>query len=447
MPSSTRVLDFSNVGKLAPPTPSKWDIIPIHTSDRGTFKFCRRQWGWSSPSRSNLMPKASVHGIRENLWFGTGIHHALEQMYNPITQTDPVIAWQAWFDLQWKGGVVSAHNIKQFVDRNPEPVNGDNGTTTMYKVDGLREILPNGDSQEEHFMNLRDLGTGMMTFWKEYAAKYDNFTIIQVEHDFSVPIPVPGNNDVFYAPDKRIMPDEWEPNFELENVYGPLMMQEGPSSFIYKQVHARGRMDVIVQDNESGRFGIRDYKTAATIGEDYFRHLELDEQCTTYLWGAQMEAKTYGLEYESLDYVDYVAILKAYPKPPTLTSKGVPSINRKEESTTAAMFEKCIADLGLSSIFATDVKWQSYYTWLLELGDKRFIHVEKTWRNKIQRENAGIRLYYEARDMLGDPVLYPNPQKTYMCLNCIFRAPCIAAEDGSDYKSMLTDGYMPNWDR
>jgi hypothetical protein len=455
-------LDLSNVGRHAPPTPSKWDIIPIHTSDRGTFKFCRRQWSWSSPSRLNLMPKASVHGIREPLWFGTGIHYALQKMYDPSTLADPVVEWEKWFDLQWKGGIVSPEEVSEFVDREPEPVYGRNGldgepdvdsAPIMYRVSGLREILPHPD--EEHFAEVRDLGVGMMKFWKQYADKNDNFTVIQTEHSFSVPVLNPKTGEAYYAVDKREMPPDWRPNYEIGNIYGPLMRkapapfgQSGfPDFYVEKQVHARGKQDVIIQDNESGRFGLRDYKTAAEIGEDYFRHLELDEQCTSYLWAAEAEAKLHGLEYAKMEFIDYVAILKKYPKPPTLTTKGVPSINRKEESTTAAMFEKCIADLGLTDIFKIDPKWQSYYTWLLELGDKRFIQVKQEWRNPIQRKNAGIRLYYEARDMLNDPVPYPNPTKTYPCLNCIFRAPCIAAEDGSDYAGMLEDGYIPNWDR
>ena len=44
-------------------------------------------------------------------------------------------------------------------------------------------------------------------------------------------------------------------------------------------------------------------------------------------------------------------------------------------------------------------------------------------------------------------VLYPNPRKEYLCLNCIFRSPCIAAEDGSDWRWMLDNNYIKNYDR
>jgi hypothetical protein len=112
------------------------------------------------------------------------------------------------------------------------------------------------------------------------------------------------------------------------------------------------------------------------------------------------------------------------------------------------LFEQTIDVMGIRPIFERDQKMQSYYEWLLKMGDKRYIWPEVVWRNPTQRINAGIRMYYEALDMLNpDLILYPNPTKAYGCLNCLFRAPCIAAEDGSDYKSIIEEGYIPNWDR
>src|SRR6478735_7678608 len=114
-------LDFSHMTIQAPERPSKWDIIPIHSSDRATFKFCRRQWKWSSPNQLNLVPRASVYGVNKNFWFGTGIHYALERYYNPGLREDPWIAWETWFELQWRGGVVAEDEVKQFADRDPQP--------------------------------------------------------------------------------------------------------------------------------------------------------------------------------------------------------------------------------------------------------------------------------------------------------------------------------------
>lgn len=52
-------------------------VAAIHTSDRGLYKSCRRRWHWQSHLRSGLEPftKASP------LWFGSGIHFALESVH------------------------------------------------------------------------------------------------------------------------------------------------------------------------------------------------------------------------------------------------------------------------------------------------------------------------------------------------------------------------------
>lgn len=767
-------VDFSHMAITAPPRPSKWDIIPIHSSDRAAFKFCRRQWAWSSPSRLNLIPRAEVYGVDKNLWFGTGIHYALEQFYNPVLKRDPTEAWLSWFELQWRGGFINEDEIKQFADRNPRKWM-DEVQRIGYMVDGLCDILPDTSLTEEDFMVMKDVGVGMMNFYKGYAEANDNFAVILLEHDFSVPV-INSKGEVLYAVDDRIMPDGWEPNFDIGNEFGPLMrepLEDYLSNRVEKQVHVRGRMDMIVQEQEYGRFQIVDHKTAARIDEDYFRHLELDEQCTcvpmdtealtpdgwknydelnigdiilaydryldelkwtpilslnhgegellsfrnqqgffrarttamhrwvgrrrvgagrsdehwnlwevetyklpishgkiivaaketeggeytitpneaaiigwilgdghfnfhnntltvsisqaihkyadeiagllsesglkystaviagsglsekpqiswrfatrqiqeiferagidytgkkneqdytdlvlglsveareafaeaglkaegsinndrankldwlcqndgpikdafrlafflngiyttfgtnkgfglkvdreldsrtlhweyisereevwcpmtqygtwvmrqgrqicitgnSYLSFGELEAKIHNLEYSSLDAITYQAILKGYPKPPTITSRGLPSLNRNEETTTAEMFAQCIKDHGLEGVYAVDEKMQSYYTYLLDLGDKRYILRTDTWRNRMQKKNAMTRLYYEAIDMLSNPVCYPNPSKNYSCLNCKFRVPCIQAESGDDYMSTLEDGYISNWDR
>lgn len=428
--------------------PSKWDIIPVHASDRATFKFCRRQWAWSSPSRLNLVPRADVQGIRENLWFGTGVHHALQQYYTPLRE-DPVVAWETWFNLQCHGGLISEAELHNFKERNPTPAGNGN-----YIIQGLDEVVPFYD--EEKMDALLDLGRGMMRYYKEYAEENDNFTVVATEHDFSVPI-LDSNGNALYMVDKRIMPNDYELIDDIpENVFGPLWKWQVPPDqgydhdyepALYKQCHARGRMDMILQDHDSGRYGIKDYKTAATIGDDYFRHLDLDEQCTTYLTLGEVEAIIYDLPYKKLEFILYEALLKGYPKPPTILKSGTPSLDRSKETTTPKLFEEAIQKNGLQVIFDVDPKMQSYYQWLLENESTRFINQVPKWRNSMQRINARIRLYYESIDMLGDPVCYPNPTKNYSCLNCIFRTPCLQAEDGSDYKETLEQGFEPNFDR
>lgn len=433
--------------------PSKFDIIPIHTSDRAAFKRCRRQWNWSSPARQNLVRKVSVHGIYLPFWFGTGIHYAVEKYYDPSYTEDPTVAFETWYNLQVNGGLITENELSEFVDR--EPVSNGNGT---YNVAGLSDLLDvfDYDKFQEHY----EIGIGMMNYYKEYAEAHDTFTVLDVEHTFSVPI-LDDDGNAIYMYDTREMPEGWEPNFDV-NMYGPLCKWEqenphtgyagdGPNIYLTKQVHARGRIDVICQDNESGRYGIRDYKTAGSINDDYFRHLDLDEQVTTYAFAAEQDAAMNDLPWKSIDFEDYVALLKAFPRPPSVTKRGFPlSLNRAEESTTPEYFSEAIDVLNIRKLFELDDKAQAYYTWLIQTNDTRFINTYRVRRNKFQKYNCGRRLYLESLDMLDPRVrIYPNPTKDYSCLNCIFRTPCTLMEDGTpgSAESLIADGFVKNYDR
>jgi len=430
------------VGIKPPPIPSKWDIIPIHTSDRGTFKYCRRKWSYSSPTTRNLVPRSNIYGIIEHFWFGTGIHHALERFYNPLLKEDPTAAWIDWYELQWNGGLIDKSMLYEYADRNPEP----HATIPdVFVVDGLKDVLPDPDPDE--FAAYKTLGTGMMNFYKQYAPNHDNFAVIMVEHDFSVPIINPTTGYTMQALDTRVMPDGWE------HSPGPPLyhIRTTDNTGVLKAVHARGRMDLIVQDLDNGQYGIMDHKTAKSIGDDYFSHLEIDDQITTYAWAAEQEAITYDLEYKNIDFVIYQGLRKAFPSPPTELANGMPSVAKATESTTALLFEQYIKEHNLKVVFESSAKLQAYYAWLLEQGDKMFIQRDTVKRNKFQKAQLGSRIFYEATDMLNvmdkPEFLYPSPQKDWGCTKCTFRAPCVAQEQGYDYEAMLADGYVSNYDR
>lgn len=65
-------------------------IAVIRTSDRGGFKRCRRRWGWQSHLRGNL---TTIEGVSP-LWFGTGIHFALEDFHGYKTYSHPRLAFE-----------------------------------------------------------------------------------------------------------------------------------------------------------------------------------------------------------------------------------------------------------------------------------------------------------------------------------------------------------------
>ena len=409
-----------------PAVPSKWDIIPIHTSDIGNFKRCRRYWDWTSPTRNNLRRRVDIHGINIPLWFGTGIHFALEQYYDPILKRDPVEAFLTWYQYQLDGGVVTEEWLDRTYDIHPRLDNPDgpiDDGPQIWKIAGLKELLPAWEVYEEDLELHRELGVGMMTFYKEYAKKNDNFVCVAAESTYSIPLG-------FGAVDERLE----SPNFGKK-----------------LEVHARGKRDAIVYFPDMDRYGIFDHKTMERYDEDEKdEYLNKDEQTSNYLWATKQEAKLNGYPWSEarIDRIVYQMLRKRYPKPPTITSRGFPSIDRQKEGTTAELFQALVVgNEALETWFRDDAKAQAYYTFLCEKGDENFIIRKTVPRNKHEVESTGRHLRMIAEEMLNEPYLYPNPTSQFNCLHCAFRSPCIAMDDGGDYDSILVDGYETNRDR
>lgn len=422
-------MDKTHTVAVPPKVPSKFDVIPIHASDISAYKRCRRYWDWTSPTRNNLRRKVQIYGVNTDLWFGTGIHYALEMYYNPLIQRDPVEAFSTWWHLQWNGGEVEEEWLDRSYDLNPKLLDSHSvkvnvGSMTaiqdsqpIYFVQGLKDLLP--DPIPEEFEGLRDLGIGMLEFYKDYAQKNDDFRVIAAESQFSIPLG-------FEAVDIR----EDSPNFGKE-----------------LPVHARGKRDTIIQSLRTMQYGLIDYKTKTRIDDDYFESLNKDEQVTNYMTFSQEEAAIHDLPWTTISFCMHQAMRKVFPKPPTMTQKGLPSLDKQSESTTAEMFAEFIAENGLQPWYDNTPKAQGYYEYLLEQGDENFVVRTPTYRNKYELANQFQHVQVVAHEMLSDPAIYPSPNAGFLCVHCQFRGPCIAADDGSGSLDMIESGYETNINR
>lgn len=408
-----------------PPTiPDKYEVIPIHNSDRGSFRRCRRYWDWSSPARHNLTIRADVYGINPPLFFGTGIHYALENYYNPLLKRDPVESFKTWWDIQWRGGEVTPEWLDKVYDLNPVAVaSHPHYEATLYKIKGLEEILP--DPNKEEFDELFELGVSMMQHYKEYAERMDGFEVVATEHTFSIPVWDYENDCILMAIDHR---------------------EESPNVGKELEVHARGRMDAMTV-SPTDKFGIIDHKTAQSIGEEYFVKLEQDEQCTAYLYAAQVEANYYDLPHKGQPFEEvlYNVLRKAVPRPPTVLKTGMFSVDRLNESTTYEILTDWIAR-NLPGVALSD-KQQGYVDYLREVGDEQFFIRRHVRRNQHELAAAGYHLYLETMDMMRNPRIYPNKTNDWKCRNCQFRPPCLAKDSGADWQSLIKDNYSVNKDR
>lgn len=74
----------------------------LRTSDRILFKKCRRLWGWMSHLRQGRVPRESA----DYLWFGTGIHYALEDYHGLNLYEHPSRAFLAYVLASKEAGML-----------------------------------------------------------------------------------------------------------------------------------------------------------------------------------------------------------------------------------------------------------------------------------------------------------------------------------------------------
>jgi len=325
------------------------------------------------------------------------------------------------------GGTVTADWLDKVYDLSPIRVPGaDNAPgLDVFLVRGLQEILPDADEYE--FTEMRELGIGMLENYKRFANEYDGFEVIVAEHDFSVPIWDYENDCILKARDVR----EQSPN------YGKML-----------EVHSRGRIDAFYA-KPNGRLGLIDHKTADKMDSELDLKLESDEQVTTYLWAAEIEASYYDLPHagEPMEELIYNVLRKASPKPPTTVRGGMFSVDRNNESTTFEMLQEWMRDADISYM-DLDEKHQGYFDWVREVGDEQFFVRKLVRRNRHQLRSAGERIYLEALDMLNPDIrIYPNLRKSWDCINCQFRPPCMAMEAGEDWEFLVENNYHHAKDR
>lgn len=153
--------------------PSNPRIAIIRTSDRITFKACRRRWGWSSHLRHNLGPISAI----SPLWFGSGIHFALEDFHGYNRFGHPKTAFMAYVDVRRK----------------------------------IANDTMNPDSLPDDIEELVELGKGMMDYYVLWLQQRANSLLRtywhngepQVEINFRFPIPwEPGRfglDEVYYS--------------------------------------------------------------------------------------------------------------------------------------------------------------------------------------------------------------------------------------------------------
>ena len=361
----------------------------VRTSDRKSFKDCRLAWHWGSKIRMNL------ETLREDISisFGTSIHAAMEEFYDPI-------GWTKF----------SAEERKAMALQRFET------TWTSYLKEGLSE------EERAEWKRLFDLGREMIKGYVVWARNVDaGLTPAFVEVEFEVPIPIPTEPDGTPAS----MPEGFY------NVDGMLHLldDDNKDAWNFVPVVYQGRIDLIVKDSD-GQFWIWDHKTAARLDPTDF--LELDEQTASYAWAIQQQL---GIKIAGVVYNELV---KNFPEPPKVLKSGKLSQD-KQQNTTYALYVEALAEHGLSM-----VGYEDFLQYLLD-NPREYFRRTQVQRSQRELRLMGERIALEAIDMLSNPSIYPNPNR-FKCGRCSFRGACVAYSDGSDYEYILNMNFRKRGD-
>jgi|SRR5215469_7067811 len=234
---------------------------------------------------------------------------------------------------------------------------------------------------EMEFKEARQLGLDILENYFLWAPKNDKFTPLYVEVEFSVEIPGLG-------------------------------------------VPYQGRVDLIIEDDFG--YWIVDHKTAQQFGA--VEWLWLDDQCSSYAWALK---KMLGLEIRG---VIYNQIRKKAPHPPNMLKNGGLSV-AKNQDTTYELYLKTLQDGGY--------KVSAYQDMLdfLKTNPKEFIRRTRIQFTPKVLELVEKRVVAEAREMLGNPAIYPTPSP-WNCNGCRFFQPCLAMHEGSDYQLILDQNFV-----
>lgn len=378
----------------------------IHTSERKSFRGCRRRWNWIF--REFYYPTTTAKPLE----FGTAYHKAMEVYYEPST----------WRRDPSDRSVLANAAVMAFKQ-----------TCEKQKVDFINAT---GGIEEEaniDYAERVELGLGMLHHHlRELSPTLDGYLKpIKVEIPFEVPITDENGNQIWCKCSN--CKKRWQ-TYQTERTG----LSNHPA-FLFGQhwdglpVTYGGRLDAIMQD-ENGDLWVYDWKTAARLNVDNDEFLLIDDQISSYCWAMWL----IGIPVKGFIYHEQK---KGFPEQPE--PMKVKRLGRMFSTSKSANF---IYDQYLETVrehdpFAYDNGlYDEYLEWLKEEGGV-FHHRYTVTRNETELRQTGYNIYLEAMDIIDQELrIYPNSGR-FGCTYCAFRQPCIGQNMGEDYQYALDTMY------
>lgn len=358
----------------------------LRTSERNLFKRC--QWAWERNYIDQIEP-ANPHSPA--LWFGTGIHLALEKWYTPGTErgVNPVETWEQYCD--------------------------ESAANTTY-INTYME----GDFSEA--VEAKELGTAMLN---AYLAEYgieEWMEVIAVELSFQVPV-------------KHLT---WEADGDPQTT---------TSYYV-------GTMDLVYRDLRDGKIYVMDHKTAKALGSSNTQYLPLDDQAGAYWAAAVYVLRQKGLigPKERLEGIVYNYLVKAKPDARPRNKDGFATNNPQKKHYVAAL-EGIETEKPLDKYKVDELKSLAEANNIEVFGEVSARQPSKNFDRVIVRKNPRQQVRqiermvddFQAMDLVRSGVVAVTKTPTRECSFCAFRDLCEIDEAGMDYTDMR-DMLYKKWD-
>lgn len=379
-------------------------VHEIHTSERRSFRACRRRWDWLF--RGNYYPITTAKPLE----FGAAFHVGMEVLYNPETWT-------------WDREVITALAIQAFVD-----------SCEKQKAKALEQtghLYFDGEIEADYDERVA-LGKGMLAYYsREVAPRVDiGFKPVKVEIGFMVAIPNPDTGEDLWCRCAGCV-EKYQKALAHPDKRGHLSPYD-PDTFRGLPVVYAGRLDMLAEDDK-GHYWIFDWKTCRNVATDY-EFLYLDDQIGSYVWAlTKIGIKVMGFVYHEQR--------KGYPRPPKENKQrrlGCLFSVAKNQDVDYDTYLKTVQELDTKAY--EEGCYDEMLEYLKEEGVKYFMrHQIPKSRDELDEIEYNIGL--EALDMI-DPGLriYPSAGR-FGCSFCAFRQPCMEKNNKGDYQYALDTLY------
>lgn len=377
----------------------------IHTSERLSFRGCRRRHHWLFVDR--WYPQTTPKPLE----FGSAFHKAMETWYDPDMWGKDAETRETLALLAFKNMCIEQKN--HYVQLN-------NG-----------QIDPELD---QDFKERVALGEGMLRYHcSKVSPKLDGWRLkpIKVEIEFEVPICNPEGRVVWCKCNqcwKLFMTHfKADPEDTSQKVSWPGL-----------PVTYGGRIDCLMED-EHGRLWIVDWKTAARLsgqeeGDAPDEFILLDDQITSYCWALWV----LGLDIAGFIHHEIKKAFPIEPEPNKVQRKGCWYSVSKSQNTSYDIYLETIGEGDPQGLAAG--AYDNFLEWLKDEGP-RFFSRKQVLRTPTELANAGYNIWLEAMDII-DPALrvYPSPGR-FACTFCAYRQPCLGTNRDEDVEYMFLSNY------